>query len=84
MNDTWAFITDHIQKTSQAAAYALGDLLEPLDLFDETIYLAVMQLVLEARKKQFRDVDQRLFDHILKHSSLTMLPTEFDPRKKEG
>ena len=79
MDDKRAVIDAYIQKTSQTAAYALGDLLEPLDLIDETIYLAVMQLVLEARKSQFGDVEQKLFDKIL-----TMLPTEFDPRKKEG
>ena len=77
-------VKEYVSKKSQEASYAIGDLLDPLDKADTIIFLAVMQLVVEAHKSRLGIRDRRVFDHIVEHSTLTILPTEFDPRKKEN
>lgn len=77
-------VKEYVSKKSQEASYAIGDLLDPLEPGDEIIYLAVMHLVVEAYKSRFGIRERRVFDHIVEHSALTILPTAFDPRKKEN
>lgn len=83
MKEIASAVKEYVSKKSQEASYAIGDLLDPLDEADTIIYLAVMQLAVEAHKSRFGIRARRIFDHIVEHSTLTILPTEFDPRKKE-
>ena len=67
----------------QKASYELGDMLNAQDPLGRLFYLAEMKLTFSGVYELLDEREKRLIDFIVAHSEMTVLPIEFDPRKKE-
>lgn len=67
----------------QKASYELGDMLNSKDPLERLFYLAQMRLVSNCVAATLDERERKIIDFIVDHSELTILPEEFDDRKKQ-
>ena len=67
---------------AQQASYEIGDLLNGWSRETRPVCLAVMQSVINGLTALMDKQDRKLFDHLVAHTEMTMLPEAFDPRKR--
>ena len=67
----------------QKASYELGDMLNSKDPLERLFYLAQMRLVSNRVAATLDERERKIIDFIVDHSELTILPVEFDDRKKQ-
>lgn len=70
-----------IQKLAQKASYQIGDLVNRWPSNTRPICLAVMQSVLNGLVPLMDEADRKLFNQLVAHTEVTMLPAAFDPRR---
>lgn len=73
---------EELGSTLQQASYELGDILNSKNPIDRTCYLVEMQLIVNGIKPLMEETERKLFDFLLEHSELNIMPTSFDPREK--
>lgn len=66
---------------AQKASYEIGDLLNSWSRGTWPICLSVMQSVINGLLPQMDEKDRKLFDHLVAHTEMQMIPAIFDPRK---
>ena len=73
-----------IESRLQKASYQISDLIESYPADEKDFLLATMQSVVSALKPLLSDLDQRVFDHLVEHTSAIVAPAALDPRKREA
>ena len=68
----------------QKASYELGDMLNAQDPLSRLLYLAEMTLTFSGVYELLDEREKKLIDFVVAHSEMTVMPVEFDPRKKEA
>lgn len=66
---------------AQQASYEIGDLLNGWSRETRPICLSVMQSVINGLLLQMDEKDRKLFNHLVAHTEMQMIPAIFDPRK---
>lgn len=76
-------IEEKIQRNLKQAGFDLSGLLNKLDPIRKIIYIAAMQLTVNALVAQMKEPEKFLFDRVVGHSETCVMSAAFDPRKKE-
>ena len=73
-----------IESRLQKASYQISDLIESYPADEKVFLLATMPSDVSALKPLLSDLDQRVFDHLVEHTSAIVAPAALDPRKREA
>lgn len=82
MSDT-PFAVRFAQEVMQKYSYELGDITNKYPPELHVFCVAVMKSTAAALEAQFDETDRKLLEALTKRTTAVLLPTRFDPRRKD-
>lgn len=71
-----------VQKILQDVGYKLSDLLQGYPQRLHVFVLVAMQGVVNSVLPMLNDLDRQVFERLVEHTTIAVLPSEMDPRRK--